>query len=134
SKHRDPAESIGEGRPKIAEQQATPMETRCRSAGVARFFVARVRLAVDRRHACQNRRHLCEGRSEYGELSPRCVESASHIKLLHIIPRLSRRPEAHGVLGRQTDGCQALQGPDSYSDTAVPGGAGADAASVLSSR
>ena len=26
------------------------------------------------------------------------------------LPRLPRRPEAYGVLGRQTDGCQALQG------------------------
>ena len=26
------------------------------------------------------------------------------------LPRLSRRPEAHGVLGRQADGRQALQG------------------------
>ena len=33
--------------PRLRNSKTTPMETRCRSAGLARFFVAHVRLAVD---------------------------------------------------------------------------------------
>ena len=37
------------------------------------------------------------------------------------LPHLSRRPEAYGVLGRQTDGCQALQGSRLCRQDRVPG-------------